>query len=283
MAGTIEQIAQRLSALDQQVEALGKKFYDAYHGYLTSLGQVVRKQIILSCYHACTEGYPQRFLVLPVSRRQELQEDLRDLAKQAEIELLENLRSIEETTAEFNAVEDVDDLEEIEELLGDTTSDINDSRPVLTPLEILHEWQEQIDRSILKTLKSTSTAANRLLQNAEILPKQLLQPVLDAVAKAEGNEPSPSTPNLLSLLVDASEKGSDSAKSIDGSALMHVVVVNLRLAEIEFNDATVMSWRNKLRELKKQLQTIETEYQKRLKEKAIAEAQLAWKSTWIND
>jgi hypothetical protein len=43
MAGTIEQIAQRLSALDQQVEALGKKFYDAYHGYLTSLGQVVRK------------------------------------------------------------------------------------------------------------------------------------------------------------------------------------------------------------------------------------------------
>lgn len=280
MVGTIEQIAQRIAALDQQIEALGEKFHETYHGYLTSLGQVVRKQLVLSCYHICTEGYPQRFLALSVSRRQQFQEDLRDLAAQAEIELLENLKSIEETIEEFNTVEATDELGE---LFGDPPSE-EAPQSVLTPLEILEEWQEQMERSILKTLKATSTAANRLLQNAEILPKRVPQPVLEAAAQAEGNDATPGTPNLLNILVEASEKGENGEPpSIPASALMHIVAVNLRLAEIEFNDPTVMSWRNKLRELKKQFQTIAREYQKRRKEQAIAEAQLAWKSTWVND
>lgn len=282
MAGTIDQIAQRLAALDQDVEALGQQFYETYRGYLTSLGQVVRKQVVLSCYHLCTENFPQRFLQLSVSQRQQLQEDLRDLAAQAEIELLENLKSIKDMMAEFDAIEESDDLDE---LFGEMDSTPESSLPTLTPLELLNEWQDQIERSISKTLKSTGAAANRLLQNAEILPKRVPQPILEAVAQVEGKEGDSDTPNLLSLLTEANEKGAEASdkSSIAAAALMQVVAVNLRLAEIEFNDPTVMSWRNKLRELKKQFQTIAKEYQKRSREKAIAEAQLAWKSTWVND
>ncbi|MER3434344.1 MAG: hypothetical protein C4288_13185 [Leptolyngbya sp. ERB_1_1] len=277
MAGSIDQISQRLAALDQQIEAMGDTFTETYRGYLKQLGQTVKQQIILSGYRICTENYPKRFLALSLSQRQQLQEDLQNLACRTETDLSDLLTPIEQATFDSEP----DDLsDELEALLSETEPDIPDE-PSLTPLEALTIWQEQLERSITKTLKSASSTVNHLLQEAEILPKRIPQAVLDAAAKAEGSESDAS--NLLNVLISASDQSSNAETPPALTALMHVVAVNLRLSEIEFNDPAVLIWRSKLRELKQQFQTLARDYQKKRREQSIAEAQLAWKSTWTKD
>ncbi|MBW4441233.1 MAG: hypothetical protein KME10_08385 [Plectolyngbya sp. WJT66-NPBG17] len=277
MAGSTDQISQRLAALDRQIETMGDTFTETYRGYLKQLGQTVRQQIILSCYRICTENYPKRFLALSLSQRQKLQEDLQSLARQTEIDLSDVLYPIEQTKIDPEP-EDLPD--ELEALLAGTEPELPDE-PTLTPLEALTIWQEQIERSIFKTLKSASSNANRLLQEAEILPKRIPQAVLDAAAKESSDS---GASNLLNVLVSASERSSDSESPPPAlSALIHIVAVNLRLSEIEFNDPAVSTWRGKLRELKQQFQTLARDYQKKRREQSIAEAQLAWKSTWTKD
>ncbi|MBD1845191.1 hypothetical protein H6F89_17630 [Cyanobacteria bacterium FACHB-63] len=278
MAGSIEQITQQLAALDQKIETMGDTFTETYRGYLKQLGQTVRQQIILSCYRICTENYPTRFLSLSLNQRQHLQENLQALARQTITDLNDLLIPI----AQINLEPGSEDLpDELEALLSETDYDLpNESS--LTPLEALTIWQEQLERSINKTLKTASSAANSLLQDAEILPKRLPQAVLDAAAKAEGSDSNAA--NLLNVLVSASEKTEDAETSQPViTALMHVVAVNLRVSELEFNDPAVSSWRNKLRDLKQQLQGMARDYQKKRREQAIAQAQLAWKSTWVKD
>ncbi|MBE9009879.1 hypothetical protein IQ250_06635 [Pseudanabaenaceae cyanobacterium LEGE 13415] len=278
MTGSIDQISQRLTALDRQIETMGDTFTETYRSYLKQLGQTVKQQIILSCYRICTENYPKRFLALSVSQRQKLQEDIQFVARQTATNLNELLTPIEQTKIEPEP-EDLPD--ELEELLSEVELELPDE-PSLTPLEALTIWQEQLERSITKTIKSANGNANRLLQEAEILPKRIPQAVLDAAAKAEGNDSGGA--NLLNVLVSAAEKSSDSdAPPPAITALMHVVAVNLRLSEIEFNDPAISNLRGKLRELKQQFQGLAKEYQKKRREQSIAEAQLAWKSTWIKD
>lgn len=277
MTGTIDQISQRLAALDRQIETMGDTFTETYRGYLKQLGQTVKQQIVLSCYRICTENYPKRFLALSVSERQKLQEDIQALARQTATDLNELLKSIDETRIEPEPEELPDELEE---LLSETELELPDE-PSLTPLEALTIWQEQLERSVTRTLKAANGNANRLLQEAEILPKRIPQAVLDAAAKEGGDS---GAANLLNVLVSASEKSADSdAPPPAITALMHVVAVNLRLSEIEFNDPGVANWRGKLRELKQQFQALAKDYQKKRREQSIAEAQLAWKSTWIKD
>ena len=278
MTGSIEQISRHLASLDQQIETMGDTFTETYRGYLNQLGQTVRQQIVLSCYHICTENYPKRFLALSMSQRQQLQNDLQTVARQTEAELNELLQSIDQTKLNLEPIELPDELEA---LLSDMESEAPDE-PELTPLEALTIWQEQLERSIVRTLKSASNSANRFLQEAEILPKRIPQAVLDAASKAESSDSS--SPNLLNVLVSASEKPPDpDAPPPALSALMHIVAVNLRLSEIEFNHPAVMNWRNKLRELKQQFQSLARDYQKKRREHSIAQAQLAWKSTWTKD
>jgi hypothetical protein len=290
MAGSLEQITQRLAALDEKVGALKETFQATYTTYLESLGQSVKNQIIQSGYHICTEVYPQRFLALSVSQRQQFQDDLRDLAQQSHFDIANLMKSIDpeaddDDLLELDAELEIDD--ELEALLEELPTSEPQGPP--TPIEELTQWQANLERSIVKTLQSTSQVANRFLQHAEILPKRVPSPVLEAVTKADGIDAIASdTPSLLNLLVEAREKAendesNDLPRQLTAASLMRVIAINLRLAEIEFNDPTVMSGRNKLREHKKQLQTLAREYQKKQKEQYVAQARLAWKSTWTNE
>lgn len=308
MVRSLEQIAQSLVALDQKVDELREKFHTAYSSYLQNLGQVARQQMVLSCHHICTEGYPQRFLALSLSQRQQLQDALRELSKQVELDLMDTLNLADEETEihqddpaseieelEFTIDEDelallaedeleeleLDDENELEALLSKAISASTERRP-LTPIDLLAQWQSTLERSIVRTLQITSQAANHLLQQHEILPKHIPSPVLEAAAKAKGSEPTSGPPNLLNLLIDSSEKSSQSDKP-NPATLVHVIAVNLRLSEIEFNDMTVMSGRNKIRDLKKQFQLLTRDYHKQQRDHSIAEARLAWKSTWTNE
>jgi hypothetical protein len=140
-----------------------------------------------------------------------------------------------------------------------------------------------VERAIARILSQVSKEANYLFQQVDILPKALPKVLLEAASKAEEvTEAVAGTPNLLNLLVEtADENRSEAAPS--GLSVTHIVAIHLRLTEIEFTDSTVAVWRQKLRSLSARLQSLGKEYQKKQRERAIAEAESAWRASWFED
>jgi len=61
------------------------------------------------------------------------------------------------------------------------------------------------------------------------------------------------------------------------------MAIHLRLIEIEFADAPLTAIRNRIRSQSAQLRNLGREYQKKQRERAIAEAQSAWRTSWSED
>lgn len=308
MVGTIKQVEREIVALEQAVIAIAKEFHNTYTGYLTALGKAVRQQLILASYHVCTQGYPEKFLHLSFNQRQQLQQSLREVTQQVQVLLLEQLRFLEEEVPQqVDSDKDADTpattlqaipsnnsgegaleatefslFEEADEEVDNTDTEVEVSNPLR-----LMRWQKNVEHMIVEVLRDASRRTNRILQQADILPKKLPEPVLEAAAKSEAaSEAVSGPPNLLNLLVetvgeDVLEGDEDEASR--HSSVAHIVAIHLRLAEIEFTDSTVSAWRTKIRSLISQLQTLRREYQKKQRERAIAEAEAAWRSAWFED
>jgi hypothetical protein len=370
MAGAVERIEQDLAAMDEKVKAIAQEFHDTYHQYLTNLGQSVRQQLILASYHICTKGYPERFLKLSFSQRQNLQQSLQKLVQQAQVQLIELIEvayqdvasvddldedevesnveesNIEESNAGESAAGEADQTEttdtpdnaqalalecqtpelqvlepqtsesqplelqplefESPELLSDqpsieqtevqayappdsslaskAESPIAEEKKLAATIDVLDSpeavayWEERIEEGIVEMLQTLSHAANRLLQKASILPDKLPEPVLEVAAKAGlSTETVSGPPNLLNLLVETEDDDEEE------SGVTHIIAIQLRLSEIEFSDATLSTWRSKIRSLLARLVQLGRQYQKKQRELAIAEAEDAWRSSWFEE
>jgi hypothetical protein len=299
MVGSIERIEQEITELDTAVVALAEEFYNAYASYLNGLGKAVHQQLILASYHVCTQGYPEQFLQLPYTQRQQLQQTLRQLAHQIQEELLAQLHKpmpMQEPEIDREDANQEDDGFELLSLHPQPDQSENSLvgsgnhslRRSLTPAD-LAEWQEELEQAILQELRTASHAANRLLQQFGILSHKLPEPVLDTVAKAEAAEMGGNPPNLLNLLVeavnnqDSEQSNQPSPRELKGQSVMHILAIHLRLAEIEFADASLNPIRTRIRSLVNQLKTLGREYHKKHRERAIAQAQAVWRATWTEE
>lgn len=295
MVGSVERISQDIAVLDEAVKQLADELHNTYSSYLAVLGPAVRQQLILASYNVCTQGYPEQFLSLPYSHRQQLQQTLRHLAHQVHEELLaqlhvpvvpEDLLDEMEMAAIEGSESDVESqsLPESGPLVAASSTSALAARS-LTPIH-LAEWQQDLEQAIVDELRTASHAANRLLQQAGILPKKLPEQILEAATKAEVSEVGGTTPNLLTLLVDTvGEPGPEASRSEDSKShsVMQIVTIHLRLSDIEFSDASITAVRNRVRELSAQLKVLGREYHKKQRERAIAEAQSAWRATWTEE
>lgn len=290
MVGAVEQIAQEIAALDKATSAIADEFYDAYLTYLTVLGQAVRQQLILASYHVCTQGYPKAFLSLSYSQRQQLQQRLRTLAQHVQEEILAQLhRPVLLNNAEVDRLALEPISEQSSSLAGSPAESIavaaTQAQPrSLTPTDLAH-WREELEHAIAAELKTASHAANRLLQQAQMLPQALPEPVLEAATDAEMSDPRAGTPNVLNLLVETGDDATDTDPSDESNerSMMPIVAICLRRSEIEFADPIVTASRSKLRSLFAQLKALGRDYQKKQREQSIAEAQTAWRSSWTEE
>jgi hypothetical protein len=303
MARAVERIEQDLATLEEAIALLASELYSTYSKYLTFLGQAVRQQLILASYQVCTHGYPESFLSLSFNHRQKLQQSLRQLGEQAQEQLLSHL----ERSKNFTKTEATD---EPEQTVGE--SPVNSEQPqeqaqeqLPKPFEMtvgsdappdaletpgsrhtpptkpeqLVRWQEQMEEAIAQTLQTISLETNRLLQRTGIIPDKLPAAVLEAAAKVEASgEGTPGSPNLLNLLMETDSDGDS-----EDSTLTRIVAINLRLSEIEFADPTLSAGRNQIRKLSVRVTTIQREYHKKLRERAVAQAEAAWRSSWFDD
>lgn len=319
MARAIEQIERDIAALEEATSVLAEEIKKTYERYLTALGQATRQQLILASYYLCTQGYPDAFLSLSFSQRQQLQQDIQKLAHNAKQELLAQLHSPtsddvttsadvifierdggaleltdeyleslvekalnaehqhQETPKEESAAEEEQENKQKEEKAGANT--FTPSPVSLNKPEQLTLWQEKLEKAIAKHLQKLSRNTNRLLHQAGILSKKLPEPLLEAAAKVEASgESMPGPPNLLNLVIET-ENDSES----QSSTITHLVAIHLRLSEIEFAEPTVATGRQQIRNLSAKLSNLRREYQKKQREKAVAEAEAAWRSSWFEE
>ena len=117
-----------------------------------------------------------------------------------------------------------------------------------------------------------------MLQKANILPNKLPEPILEAAAAVSeaSAEMMPGPPNLLNLMVQM-ENEQDSEES----KLTQIIAIKLRLAEIEFGDTKLSSERRQIRDILVQLNKIGRDYQKKQRERSVAEAESAWRASWF--
>jgi len=282
MLEAIEQIEQEITALKEAVATIVQESRSTYASYLEVLGRAVRQQLIMTSYHLCTQVYPQSFLSLSLSQRQQLQQTLQKLGKRADQRLQHNL-----------------------ELLATSEHTLEDP-------EQLSQAIAQLELSVAEELQRVSYEVNLCLQSYEILSSTVVEIVLKVAAKTEalgGVVAGP--PNLLTAVIETAEaEPSPSVPAIDFSpetsqgpqlipeaqlqsaseepdvpqeqetSSMEITAIYLRLGEIEFADSTVMLWRNRLRKLGAQLGGLKREFRKKQRERTIAAAEVAWRASW---
>ncbi|MEH1944961.1 MAG: hypothetical protein V7L01_32750 [Nostoc sp.] len=293
MARAIERIERDIAALKEAIRAIAVELQSAYASYLNTLGLAVRKQLILASYHLCTQGYPENFLHLSLNQRQQLQQAIRKLGQVASEQLLASIKSEEVEGDEGDGTDGTDEGDGQDgqdgtdggvtslspEILGISTSE---PLPLDTssPIE-LAKWQQNLEEVTQEILKKLSHDANLLLQKAGVLPKKLPEPILAAAAAAASEasgEVMPGPPNLLNLVIEI-----ENEQQSEDSGLTQIMAINLRLGEIEFADVALSSERRQIRSILVQLNKLGREYQKKHREKAIAEAEAAWRASWFED
>jgi hypothetical protein len=295
MVGARERVEQDLAELSEAMAALNLEFRSTYEGYLTALGQAVRQQLILACYHLCTQVAPESFLKLSFAGRQKMQQSVRSLAMASE----EKLRSLviqAESESDFESEsESGEDIEEQEEEDIESESEFlainyqfparNNQLSIANSPESLARWQESIEKSIANIMKLLSRDTNRLLQQAGILPHQLPEPVLAAASQADSSGDSVAgPPNLLNIIIETNDSSeSESLGETRGTTSIQITAIKLRLSEIEFADADTSAWRQQIRNLSVRLNALGRDYQKKQRELAVVEAESAWRSSWFED
>ena len=89
MTKSIQQIKQDLDNTESAVAETAIELQDRYRNYLELLSQSVKQQLILASYQICTQFYPQSFLDLSLSNKQDLQQALRQIGIDLQPVLLE--------------------------------------------------------------------------------------------------------------------------------------------------------------------------------------------------
>ena len=302
MIRPVEQIEQDLVALEEKLALLTQELQSTYSQYLTLLGQAVRQQLIMTSYQVCTQGYPDSFLGLSLNTRQQLQQQIKQLAQQAQERLLSNQEQSSTSTPdskdsepptserfEFNSdfpfpTNQKQLLRAFEMLvslsdLSDSSESTQSKKKELTKLEQLLQWHEQQEKAIVKTLQHISLEANHLLHKNGMLPEKLSAAVLEAAAKVENAaEGAASSPNLLNLMM-----GTDSDEEDEDPKITRIIAINLRLSEIEFADPALNVGRNQIRQLTAKLKKLGKKYNSTKRERAVALAEAAWRSSWWDD
>ena len=221
MARAITHIEQDMDDLEQEVVAIAQELSETYCEYLTVLGEAVQHQVILTTYHLCTHGYPQRFLKKSLSERQELQQAVQGIAKKARHALTHSAQ-LDELTQPFS--EETDGANE-------ETADDDDNDAMLRNLSAFVRRVLSDDSSSDKenSRDSDSNLLDRLSNDADqpdqegdrpshrletiIIPENL---ALDFLADAQLVSSDHDSDALDSDALDRAEQPADNEESDDG-------------------------------------------------------------------
>ncbi|MGP0128595.1 MAG: hypothetical protein ACTMUB_04805 [cyanobacterium endosymbiont of Rhopalodia musculus] len=283
MPKSLQQIRQDLTVFEEKTKELALELSRLYSNYLESLSQSVQQQLILACYHICTQIYPEQFLKLSFSKREKLQNNLRQLGQEIQDQLLFYSKppsSVLQTTVTEQIVFQLSELEEPLSKINDSEVDPEFQVLKIENPEELVNWCKMIEQRINDTLESLSKKTNNYLQQAQIIPPNLPPQLLEMAFKAEEGELSAGrTPNIINLLVETNREKKEKGEESE-SEITRFSAIQLQLSEIVFANATLSLKRKEIRKFLEKLKKIHQSYRQAQQEYAKVEAETAWRSSW---
>ena len=133
--------------------------------------------------------------------------------------------------------------------------------------------RQNLQEALRQTIKSLCEEMQKTLEECD-RDSRTNQENLDNLLSKLLNE---SMEKLNQLLVEHKVLNPQENKTKDDKTAQ----MSIRLAEIEFTDRKVMSHRGELRVLSARLAHLHNELEKKYQQKTIAEAELAWRSAWV--
>lgn len=130
--------------------------------------------------------------------------------------------------------------------------------------------RQNLQEDLRLTIKSLSDSMQKNLEECD-RDSRTNQENLDLLLSKNLNESMQTLNKLLS------DRGILNANSNGEQAPQ----MSMRLAEIEFTDRQLMSYRGELRVLSARISHLQTELEKKYQQKTIAEAELAWRAAWV--
>jgi len=131
MTRSIQQIKQDLDTIELTVAETAEELQNLYNSYLNLLSQSVNQQLIRASYQLCTEFYPQSFLNLSLSNKQNLQQKLREIGQKLQPVLLEIIeqKELNSDEGELNLVAElIKNLPNLQKSENDEEKNENEAR-----------------------------------------------------------------------------------------------------------------------------------------------------------
>lgn len=109
MTKSIQQVKHNLEILKSQVAETATELEELHCNYLELLSHSLKQQLILACYQICTQLYPQSFINLSLSAKQDLQQNLRNLSTELKTQLAEIVaqKELEPKPPELNLISEL--------------------------------------------------------------------------------------------------------------------------------------------------------------------------------
>jgi hypothetical protein len=109
MTKSIQQVKHNLEILKSQVAETATELEELHCNYLELLSHSLKQQLILACYQICTQLYPQSFINLSLSAKQDLQQNLRTLSTELKTQLAEIVaqKELEPKPTEVNLISEL--------------------------------------------------------------------------------------------------------------------------------------------------------------------------------
>ena len=137
--------------------------------------------------------------------------------------------------------------------------------------------RQQLQEALRETIKTLCKQMQKTLEECD-RDSRTNQEDLDALLSKLLNE---SITTLNQLLVEHKVLSPVDNQTQDDQQDDENVQMSIRLAEIEFTDRQIMSYRSELRVLSARLAYLHNELEKKNQQKRLAEAELAWPSAWV--
>ncbi|MGL5835579.1 MAG: hypothetical protein ACRC1Z_20465 [Waterburya sp.] len=179
MTKSIQQVKQNLEILKSQVAETATELEELHSNYLELLGHSLKQQLILACYQICTQLYPQSFIDLSLSAKQDLQQNLRRLSLELEAQLAEIItqRELEPEPSELNLMSELikklpkpkqraEDAENLENNL--TENDLELIKAEIANIENI----ENLENIKLIAINASLEEEDELENSPEVAPKE---------------------------------------------------------------------------------------------------------------
>ncbi len=282
MVKSIKQIQQDLENLARETQKISLELYHYYIDYLTLLSRATKQQLVLASYQLCTQIYPDSFVALTFSERQKLQSQIQEIGRSLETQLLGILQESKKRKFSVNILEEM--LLSSPEPSQEEEVDQQEEPSFAHPEELML-WCKHIEENIARGLEQISEKTNQCLQASNVVKSGLPPKLLEMAVQAEENGmPVGNSPNLLQLLVEAKSRDDQGSTPKDSDAkITKITAIHLRLSDIEFANPSLTLARKKLRQILEKVVTLRQQYQQATRDYAIAQAEAAWRSSWMED